>query len=304
MTNANSDIAKLEADLWEAADNVRANSKLTSSDYFMPVLGVIFLRHAANRYDAASAQIAADQAAGKAPKRPLQPADYVRRRALWLLERARFDKIMEKASVGDATDLPRRVTEAIEAIEAEFEPLKGVLPKDYGIFENDVLEERRDNADAIEVLKALSRIVNEAIRAQQHGEDHAEGLTVDLSQVDFEKLRDEFASKVRRKRAPLKDIRDLVEAKLAKMLAVAPLRMDFCRKYQEIVADYNREKDRATVEATFEKLMKPAGELDAEQRRAAEEGLSFTEPETNALADRIYDCVWARRTAEPAWMAA
>ena len=53
MTNdAFKDIEKLEADLWEAADNLRANSKLTSSDYFMPVLGVIFLRHAANRFDA------------------------------------------------------------------------------------------------------------------------------------------------------------------------------------------------------------------------------------------------------------
>ena len=51
------DIEKLEADLWEAADNLRANSKLTSSDYFMPVLGMIFLRHAANRFEAATKQI-------------------------------------------------------------------------------------------------------------------------------------------------------------------------------------------------------------------------------------------------------
>ena len=48
------DLAQFEADLWEAADNLRANSKLTSSDYFMPVLGVIFLRHAANRFAAAA----------------------------------------------------------------------------------------------------------------------------------------------------------------------------------------------------------------------------------------------------------
>ena len=53
MVDAFKDIEKLEGDLWEAADNLRANSKLTSSDYFMPVLGVIFLRHAANRFDAA-----------------------------------------------------------------------------------------------------------------------------------------------------------------------------------------------------------------------------------------------------------
>jgi type I restriction enzyme M protein len=79
-TNAFKDIEKLEADLWEAADNLRANSKLTSSDYFMPVLGVIFLRYAANRFEAAKRQIEADQAAGKMPKRAVQPADCVRRR--------------------------------------------------------------------------------------------------------------------------------------------------------------------------------------------------------------------------------
>ena len=61
MTDTFKDIEKLEADLWEAADNLRANSKLTSSNYFMPVLGVIFLRHAANRFEAATRQIEADQ---------------------------------------------------------------------------------------------------------------------------------------------------------------------------------------------------------------------------------------------------
>jgi len=57
------DIQKLESDLWEAADHLRANSKLTSSNYFMPVLGAIFLRHAANRFAAAGRQIEADGAA-------------------------------------------------------------------------------------------------------------------------------------------------------------------------------------------------------------------------------------------------
>ncbi len=60
------DIEKLEDDLWEAADNLRANSKLSSNAYFLPVLGVIFLRHAANRFEAAQRQIAADQASGDA----------------------------------------------------------------------------------------------------------------------------------------------------------------------------------------------------------------------------------------------
>ncbi len=140
MIDVLQDIDKLDVDLWEAADNLRANSKLTSSDYFMPVLGVIFLRHAANRFEAATRQIEADQAAGRMPRRNLLPADYLRRRALWLPEAARYDWIMQQAATS-GSDLPTLVTEAMTAIETEFEPLNGVLPKDYGIFETRVLED-------------------------------------------------------------------------------------------------------------------------------------------------------------------
>lgn len=147
------------------------------------------------------------------------------------------------------------------------------------------LQARRDTADVTEVLKELHRIVNEAIRAAAPGSDHAEGLKVDLSQIDFEKLQNEFAGKVRRKNAALQDIRDVVEKKLAEMLARNPMRMDYYKKYQEIIADYNREKDRVTVEATFAQLVALAASLDAEQRRAAEEGL--TEDEL-ALFDLLF----------------
>jgi type I restriction enzyme R subunit len=139
------------------------------------------------------------------------------------------------------------------------------------------LEEKRDTADVTEVLKELHKIVNEAICAQEPGDDHAEGLTVDLSQIDFEKLREEFAKRVIHKRAALQDIRDVIEAKLQQMLGRNPMQMDYYRKYLEIVAEYNREKDRVTVEQTFAELVKLANSLDAEQRRAAEEGLTDDE---------------------------
>src|SRR2546421_6730883 len=108
-SDAFKDIEKLETDLWEAADNLRANSKLTSSDYFMPVLGVIFLRHAANRFDAAARQIEADQASGKMPHRKVLPADYVARRSLYLPENAHYDWIMQQSRLSGA-DLPKLVT--------------------------------------------------------------------------------------------------------------------------------------------------------------------------------------------------
>ncbi len=147
------------------------------------------------------------------------------------------------------------------------------------------LGERRDTADVTDLLKQLHRIVNAAIRAQAPGDDHAEGLTVDLSRIDFTKLRDEFASKVKRKPTAIRDLRELIEAKLQQMLARNPLRMDFQRKYQEIVADYNREKDRVTVEATFAALVDLARSLDAEGRRAAAEGLT---DEELALFDLLF----------------
>jgi type I restriction enzyme M protein len=151
------EIEKLETDLWEAADNLRANSKLTSSDYFMPVLGVIFLRHAANRFEVAQRQIEADQASGKMPKRKVLPADYIARRSLYLPEKARFDWIMQQAAVSGA-DLPKLVTDAMTAIEEAFEPLIGVLPKDYGIFETKVLEDLMRLFNSEQIKKATGDV--------------------------------------------------------------------------------------------------------------------------------------------------
>ena len=134
------------------------------------------------------------------------------------------------------------------------------------------LMERRDTADVTALLKELHRIVNEAIRTQEPGDDQAEGLRLDLSQIDMEQLRDEFAKKVRHKATAIQDIREIIEQKLAEMLARNRSRMDYQQKYEEIVADYNREKDRATVEETFRRLTELMNELDAEQRRAVAEG--------------------------------
>ena len=141
MNDTFKDIEKLEADLWEAADNLRANSKLTSSDYFMPVLGVIFLRHAANRFEAAQQQIDEDQAAGRCPSAKCFQPTTSRRRALWLPESARYDWIMQQAATSGSRPAASLSPSAMTAIEADFEPLQGVLPKDYGIFEPKVLED-------------------------------------------------------------------------------------------------------------------------------------------------------------------
>ena len=144
---------------------------------------------------------------------------------------------------------------------------------------------QRDNSDITEILRAMHRIVNEAIRTHDAGEDQAEGITIDLSKVDFDKLREEFTTKAHRKRLAVQEMRAMVEACLQRMLLNNPLRMDYYKKYQEIIADYNLEKDRATVENTFARLMQLASELDEEQQRTVREGLS---EEELALFDLLF----------------
>lgn len=136
--NALQNIAKIEDSLWEAADQMRANSKLSSSEYCMPVLGVIFLRHASNRYQAALQQIEADQVADKMPKRPLEKADFINRRALMLPEQARYNSLLKLPS---GIKLSEALVAAMIAIEEDFEPLAGQLPRDYHIFDDRLLED-------------------------------------------------------------------------------------------------------------------------------------------------------------------
>jgi type I restriction-modification system DNA methylase subunit/very-short-patch-repair endonuclease len=150
-SSASSDYSKLEDSLWSAADNLRANSKLTSSEYCMPVLGIIFLRHATNRYEAARLQIEADQKSGKMPKRPPIKADFIKRRAMMLPKEARYDSLL-KLSTGES--IGTALVKAMDAIERDFEPLLNQLPKDYGKFDPALLEELLRVFDSEEIRTA------------------------------------------------------------------------------------------------------------------------------------------------------
>jgi type I restriction enzyme M protein len=145
-------IEKFEADLWKLADDLRANSNLASNEYFMPILGLLFLRHASNRYYEALKAIEADKAAGKMPKRPLVEADFTRRRSMMLPEKARYDSLLK---LEKGADIGAEINAAMEAVEKHFPPLTGQLPKDYARFDNEVLERMLRMFDA-EALRTAS----------------------------------------------------------------------------------------------------------------------------------------------------
>ena len=133
------DIKKLESELWEAADNLRANSKLTSQQYAMPVLGLIFLRYAWGRFQAAHAEILAERAQRTGRQIPIEPADYTRRGAMFLPENARYDYLLNLPD--SEVNLGAKVNEAMAAIEEVNPQLAGILPRDYTGLGSDLLRE-------------------------------------------------------------------------------------------------------------------------------------------------------------------
>jgi type I restriction enzyme R subunit len=98
----------------------------------------------------------------------------------------------------------------------------------------------------------------------------------DISRINFDQLRKEF-SKSETQRSDVQDMKTVVEDRLRKMLEQNPLRTDFQERFDEIVRDYNKEKDKNTIEATFEALMRLTAEMSAESNRYVKEGLESEE---------------------------
>ncbi|MGV0984386.1 MAG: N-6 DNA methylase [Limnohabitans sp.] len=133
-------VQQLENELWEAADQLRANSKLTAAEYAMPVLGLIFLRHADNRFKAYLPEIEADipPQVPAAQRETLIKLGFQGKAAIYLPEAARFDCI---ASLPQGANVGEVIDRAMDVIEAEYEVLKGALPRGYPAFETDLLAE-------------------------------------------------------------------------------------------------------------------------------------------------------------------
>ena len=138
------------------------------------------------------------------------------------------------------------------------------------------LQQKRKHADITDLSVAINEIVNEHLEVDSNSTMVAESRRFDISGIDFELLRREFA-KSKEKNLVLKDIQDLLQERIAQMLAQNPSRINFYEKYQEIIHDYNQEQNRATIEKTFEELMKLSHELTEEEKRYIREGFENDE---------------------------
>lgn len=143
------DIEAIEKRLWSAADLLRANSGLASNEYFMPVMGLIFLRHAYSRYLAVKPGIEAGLPSRGGKTRALTKEDFGQQGAIFLQPEAQFDHLV---SLPDSADRAAAIINAMESIEADYTALRGVLPKaEYHKIGNDDLGEllRRLNPEEL-----------------------------------------------------------------------------------------------------------------------------------------------------------
>ena len=145
-------IRKLEAELWESADLLRQGSKLTSSQYCMPVLALLFLRYAYSRYKLVEAEILENRPKRGGRVMPVEPSDFAAKSALYLPREAQFDYLVNlpdniidahlKTKDGkDINSLGEAVNNAMQLVEDQSEQLTGVLPKTYTMFADDLLRE-------------------------------------------------------------------------------------------------------------------------------------------------------------------
>ena len=133
------------------------------------------------------------------------------------------------------------------------------------------LQKDREQADITDILRQLHQVVDEAIEVRESPPENA-GDIYDISRIDFDRLRREF-ERSPAKRTTVQNLKTAIEQRLKRLLQQNPLRTDFQRHYEEIVAEYNREKDRVTIEKTFEELLRITSEMDDEEGRAVREGL-------------------------------
>lgn len=178
-----------------------------------------------------------------------------------------LNRLMKYIDRNDITDYTRREYEAIAAVHAE-------------------LQKKRKHVNTTDLMVQINAIISSYIKIQHTPMMmREEPRRFDISAIDFDLLRREFA-KVKKKNLVLKDLEELIQMKLDKMLFANPERINYYERYQQIIDDYNSEQDRATIEKTFMDLMDLANSMNQEEQRYVREG--FASDEELSLYDMLF----------------
>lgn len=178
-----------------------------------------------------------------------------------------LNRLMKYTDRDDITGHARKKYEAISAIYAE-------------------LQKKRKHINTTDLMIEINEIISEYVEIEHPPTMVREqSRRFDISAIDFDILRKEF-SKVKKKNLVLNDLEEVIQHKLDSMLFTNPDRINYYERYQQIIDDYNSEKDRATIEKTFMELMDLANKMSQEEQRYVREG--FTSDEELSLYDMLF----------------
>lgn len=178
-----------------------------------------------------------------------------------------LNRLMKYTDRDDITGHARKKYEAISAIYAE-------------------LQKKRKHINTTDLMIEINEIISEYVEIEHPPTMVREQpRRFDISSIDFDLLRKEF-SKVKKKNLVLNDLEEVIQHKLDSMLFANPDRINYYERYQQIIDDYNSEKDRATIENTFMELMDLANQMSQEEQRYVREG--FTSDEELSLYDMLF----------------
>ncbi len=175
----------------------------------------------------------------------------------------RFMKYLDRNEI---TGQNRKEYDAIEAIYRE-------------------LQKKRKTVDNTDLMVEINAIISDYITIPEQVTDSLESRRFDISTIDFDLLRREFA-KVKHKNLVMKDLEEAIQKMLAQMLVANPNRISYYERYQQIITDYNEEQDRSQIEKTFMELMNLANSMEQEVQRYVREG--FTSDEELSLYDLLF----------------
>lgn len=147
------------------------------------------------------------------------------------------------------------------------------------------LQKKRKHADITDLSVTINEIVNEHLEVENLTISEGDSRRFDISGINFDLLRNEFA-RSKEKNLVLKDIQELLQERIAQMMAANPSRINFYERYQQIIKEYNQEQNCATIEKTFEELMKLSHDLTEEEKRYVREG--FENDEQLSMYDVLF----------------
>lgn len=169
----------------------------------------------------------------------------------------------------DRDDIDRNVRKEYEAVAAIYAEIK----------------KKRKHINITDLLVEINNIISDYVEIEHSYMTNEEVKRFDISGIDFDLLRREFA-KVKNQNLLMRDLEEIIQLKLDRMLFTNPERINYYERYQKIIDDYNSEQDRATIEKTFMDLMDLANKMNQEEQRYVREG--FKSDEELTLYDMLF----------------